>query len=57
MQSSIQRDIFQVSLLKFYEKAKKKQALVSENADDEKNLHPGGRKKKKKLMNLIEFFK
>ena len=46
MQSSIQRDIFQVSLLKFYEKAKKKQALVSENADDEKNLHPGGRKKK-----------
>ena len=25
---------------------KKKQTLVSENADDEKNLHPGGRKKK-----------
>ena len=25
---------------------KKKQALVSENADDEKNLHPGDRKKK-----------
>ena len=45
MQSSVQRDIFQVSLLKFYEKAKKK-TLVSENADDEKNLHPGGRKKK-----------
>ena len=56
MQSSIQRDIFQVSLLKFYEKAKKKQTLVSENADDEKNLHPGGRKKNF-LMNLIEFFK
>ena len=56
MQSSIQRDMFQVSLLKFYEKAEKKQTLVSENADDEKNLHPGGRKKKN-LMNLIEFFK
>ena len=26
---------------------KKKQTLVSENVDDEKNLHPGGRKKKK----------
>ena len=27
-------------------KRPKKKTLVSENADDEKNLHPGGRKKK-----------
>ena len=32
----------------------KNNTLVSENAGGEKNLHPGGRKKK--IINLIKFF-
>ena len=31
--------------------------LVSGNGGDEKNLHSDGRKKNKKIINLIEFFK
>ena len=36
-------------------KAKKKNTLVSGNAGDEKNLHPGSRKFKF-LINLTEFY-
>ena len=36
--------------------AKKKNAIISRNACDEKNLHPGGRKFIF-LLNLIDFFK
>ena len=41
--------------LELYAKAKK-DTIVSGNADEEKNLHPGGRKFII-LINLIEFFK
>ena len=56
MQSSIQRDIFQVSLLKFYEKAKKKKPLFPKMRMTKK-IFIRAAAKKNFLMNLIEFFK
>ena len=45
-----------VSIVCSYQ-AKKNNTLVSGNSGDEKSLHPGDRKKKKKIINLIEFSK
>ena len=50
--------LFRLSMKKNFLRKAKKNTLVSGNVGDQKNLHPGScKKKKKKLINLIEPFK